>query len=62
MKGLRHHGQLLAGDPGSYAVELAACWAIVVILSGLFLLPLVRATMIAVLLVERFVLRHLPGP
>ena len=33
----RLHGELLAGDPGSYAVELAASWAIVMILSGLFL-------------------------
>lgn len=33
----RLHGELLAGDPGSYLVELAASWAIVMILSGLFL-------------------------
>ncbi|WP_156678574.1 PepSY-associated TM helix domain-containing protein [Sphingomonas profundi] len=33
----RLHGQLLMGDPGSYVVELAASWAIVMILSGLFL-------------------------
>ncbi|URW74772.1 PepSY domain-containing protein [Sphingomonas donggukensis] len=33
----RLHGELLAGDVGSYVVELAASWAIVMILSGLFL-------------------------
>lgn len=33
----RLHGELLAGDPGSCVVELAASWAIVMILSGLFL-------------------------
>jgi uncharacterized iron-regulated membrane protein len=33
----RLHGELLAGDAGSYVVELAASWAIVMILSGLFL-------------------------
>ena len=33
----RLHGELLAGAPGSYLVELAASWAIVTILSGLFL-------------------------
>ncbi|UVO49022.1 PepSY domain-containing protein [Sphingomonas sp. SUN019] len=33
----RLHGEMLAGDPGSYLVELAASWAIVMILSGLFL-------------------------
>ena len=33
----RLHGELLAGNPGSYAVEFAASWAIVMILSGLFL-------------------------
>ena len=33
----RLHGELMAGNPGSYAVELAASWAIVMILSGLFL-------------------------
>lgn len=33
----RLHGELLAGDRGSYLVELAASWAIVMILSGLFL-------------------------
>ena len=33
----RLHGELLAGTPGSYLVELAASWAIVMILSGLFL-------------------------
>lgn len=33
----RLHGELLIGDTGSYLVELAASWAIVLILSGLFL-------------------------
>jgi uncharacterized iron-regulated membrane protein len=33
----RLHGELLAGDRGSNLVELAACWAIVMILSGLYL-------------------------
>lgn len=33
----RLHGELLAGDKGSYVVELAASWTIVMILSGLFL-------------------------
>ena len=33
----RLHGELLMGDAGSYLVELAASWAIVMILSGLFL-------------------------
>lgn len=33
----RLHGELLMGDRGSYIVELAACWAIVMILTGLFL-------------------------
>ena len=33
----RLHGELLAGAPGSYLVELAASWAIVMIVSGLFL-------------------------
>lgn len=33
----RLHGELLIGDTGSYIVELAASWAIVMILSGLFL-------------------------
>lgn len=31
------HGDLLQGDPGSYLIELAGSWAIVMILSGLFL-------------------------
>lgn len=31
------HGELLAGDVGSIIVELAACWAIVLIISGLYL-------------------------
>jgi len=33
----RLHGELLAGERGSNIVELAACWAIVMILTGLFL-------------------------
>ncbi|MET0270627.1 MAG: PepSY domain-containing protein [Sphingomonas sp.] len=33
----RLHGRLLMGDIGSYLVELAASWAIVMIVSGLFL-------------------------
>ncbi|QNA82750.1 PepSY domain-containing protein [Sphingomonas sp. So64.6b] len=33
----RLHGELMAGNPGSYLVELAACWAIVMILTGLYL-------------------------
>ena len=31
------HGELLAGAPGSYLVEIAACWAIVMLLTGLYL-------------------------
>lgn len=31
------HGELLAGTPGSYLVELAASWAIVLLLTGLYL-------------------------
>lgn len=33
----RLHGELMAGDVGSYLVELAASWAIVLLVSGLFL-------------------------
>jgi uncharacterized iron-regulated membrane protein len=33
----RLHGELLAGNVGSYVVELAASWTIVMIVSGLFL-------------------------
>lgn len=33
----RLHGQLLAGTVGSYIVEIAACWAIVMLLTGLYL-------------------------
>ena len=33
----RLHGELMAGNVGSYAVELAASWTIVMIVSGLFL-------------------------
>jgi len=31
------HGELLAGAWGSYLVEIAACWAVVMILTGLYL-------------------------
>ena len=31
------HGELLAGATGSYLVEIAACWAIVMLLTGLYL-------------------------
>lgn len=31
------HGELLAGNTGSVIVELAACWAIVLVISGLYL-------------------------
>lgn len=31
------HGELLMGDRGSLFVELAACWAIVMVMSGLYL-------------------------
>lgn len=31
------HGELLAGNTGSVIVELAACWAIVLIITGLYL-------------------------
>ena len=31
------HGELLAGSLGSYLVEIAACWTIVMLLTGLFL-------------------------
>lgn len=31
------HGELLAGNAGSVLVELAACWAIVLIITGLYL-------------------------
>ena len=34
---LHLHGELLAGDTGSYVVELAASWALVMIGTGLFL-------------------------
>ena len=33
----RLHGELMLGPWGSYLVELAACWAIVMILTGLYL-------------------------
>jgi uncharacterized iron-regulated membrane protein len=31
------HGELLAGAPGSWLVETAACWAILMLLTGLYL-------------------------
>lgn len=31
------HGELMSGTPGSVLIELAGCWAIVMILSGLYL-------------------------
>lgn len=34
---MRLHGQLLAGPAGSYVVEAAACWTVVMLLTGLFL-------------------------
>ena len=33
----RLHGELLAGAWGSYLVEIAACWAVVMILTGLYI-------------------------
>jgi len=33
----RLHGELMIGDPGSWIVETAACWAILMILTGLYL-------------------------
>ncbi|WP_174297683.1 PepSY-associated TM helix domain-containing protein, partial [Sphingomonas bacterium] len=33
----RLHGELLAGAMGSYLVEIAACWTIVMLLTGLYL-------------------------
>ena len=33
----RLHGELLAGAWGSYLVEIAACWALVMVLTGLYL-------------------------
>ena len=31
------HGELLIGTPGDYMVELASCWALVLLITGLFL-------------------------
>ncbi len=31
------HGTLLAGDAGSYVVELVACWTLVMLLTGIYL-------------------------
>ena len=33
----RLHGTLLAGNPGSWLVEIAACWTITMLLTGLYL-------------------------
>lgn len=33
----RLHGSLMLGTPGKYLIELAACWAVLLILSGLYL-------------------------
>jgi uncharacterized iron-regulated membrane protein len=33
----RLHGELLAGTVGGYLVEIAACWAVVMLLTGLYL-------------------------
>jgi len=33
----RAHGTLLGGNPGSWLVEIAACWAITMLLTGLYL-------------------------
>lgn len=33
----RLHGELMIGDPGSWIVETAACWAIMMILTGVYL-------------------------
>lgn len=33
----RIHGELLMGDRGSNIVETAACWTIVLLLSGIYL-------------------------
>lgn len=34
---IKLHGELLAGQAGDYVVELAACWAFVLLVTGLFL-------------------------
>lgn len=34
---MRLHGELLAGPIGSYSVEIAACWTIVMLLTGVYL-------------------------
>lgn len=33
----RLHGSLMLGTPGSYLIELAACWGVLLILTGLYL-------------------------
>ena len=45
----RLHGELLAGAWGSYLVEIAACWAIVTLLTGLYLWPRGRKGLAGVL-------------
>ena len=49
----RLHGELMMGDRGSYLVELAASWAIVMILTGLYLWWPRGATRLAGLLFPR---------
>jgi len=49
----RLHGELMIGDPGSWIVETAACWAIVMILTGLYLWWPRGATRLAGLLFPR---------
>ena len=46
----RLHGELLAGAWGSYLVETAACWAVVMLLTGLYLWwPRIRKVLAGVL-------------
>jgi uncharacterized iron-regulated membrane protein len=50
----RIHGTLLMGDNGDLIVELASCWAIVMVLTGLFLWWPRSASGLAGVLVPRF--------
>jgi uncharacterized iron-regulated membrane protein len=50
----RIHGSLLMGDSGDLIVELASCWAIVMVLTGLFLWWPRSASGLAGVLVPRF--------
>ncbi|MEQ1885241.1 MAG: PepSY domain-containing protein [Bryobacteraceae bacterium] len=52
------HGELLSGDKGSMLVEMAGCWTIVLILTGLVLWWPRNATSLAGVLYPRF---HLSG-